>query len=194
MYMTAIMDTFSQALFTRYYLIAVLLYTARDPVAMNDYRVPGSAYVCYRGHNLIPVIYPSTSFMMNLDGPWQGQFQPQLYSVCQGSNSLLFVGYLQQHYYMLAVETTQFTWRSAGLWCDNATCFCIKRSACLMAVYPVLSESFSNCSISQLRNIIGMRGRCMLNLTVHYFNESLTKPRCGNTILDTGEQSDCGYL
>ena len=36
MYMTAIVDTFSQALFTRYYLTAVLLYTARDPVAMND--------------------------------------------------------------------------------------------------------------------------------------------------------------
>ena len=69
MYMTAIMDTFSQALFKRYYLIAVLLYTARHPVAMNDYRVPGSAYVRYRGHSLIPVIYPSTSFMVNLDGP-----------------------------------------------------------------------------------------------------------------------------
>ena len=61
--------TFSQALFTRYYLTAVLLYTARDPVAMNDYRVPGSAYFRYHGHNLIPVIYPSTSFMVNLDGP-----------------------------------------------------------------------------------------------------------------------------
>ena len=68
MYMTTIMDSFSQALFIRYYLIAVLLYTARDPVAMNDYRVPGSAYACYHGHNLIPVIYPSTSFMVNLDG------------------------------------------------------------------------------------------------------------------------------
>ena len=68
MYMTTIMDSFSQALFIRYYLIAVLLYTARDPVAMNDYCVPGSAYACYHGHNLIPVIYPSTSFMVNLDG------------------------------------------------------------------------------------------------------------------------------
>ena len=188
------MDTFSQALFIRYYLIAVLLYTARDPVAMNDYHVPGSAYACYHGHNLIPVIYPSTSFMVNLDGLWQGQFQPQLYSVYQDSNSLLFVGYLQRHYYMLAVVTTQLTWRSVSLWYDNATCFGMKRSACLMTIYPVLSDSFSNCSISQLRNIIGMRGHCMLNLTVHYFNESLTKPRCGNTILEAGEKCDCGSL
>ena len=32
----------------------------------------------------------------------------------------------------------------------------------------------------------------MLNLTVHYFNESLTKPHCGNTIVRVEEQCDCG--
>jgi len=35
-YMSSIIDTFSQALFTRYCLTAVLLYTARDPAVTND--------------------------------------------------------------------------------------------------------------------------------------------------------------
>ena len=34
--MSSIIDTFSQALFTRYYLTAVLLYTLRDPAVKND--------------------------------------------------------------------------------------------------------------------------------------------------------------
>lgn len=35
-YMSSIIDTFSQALFIRYYLTAVLPYTARDPAVKND--------------------------------------------------------------------------------------------------------------------------------------------------------------
>ena len=107
--MSSKIDTFSQALFTRYYLTAVLLYTARDPAVVNNYNVPGGTYARYHGDNLLPVTYLSLSFMMNHDGSQQGYFQPKLYSVCKDSNILLSVGYLGRHYYMLAVVTAQLT-------------------------------------------------------------------------------------
>ena len=107
--MSSKIDTFSQALFTRYYLTTVLLSTARDSAVVNNYNVPGGTYARYHGDNLLPVIYLSMSFMMNHDGSQQGYFQPKLYSVCKDSNILLSVGYLGRHYYMLAVVTAQLT-------------------------------------------------------------------------------------
>lgn len=88
--MSSVIDTFSQALFTRYHLTAMLLYTERDPAIMNNYNVPGGTYARYHGDNLLPVIYPSTSFMMNHDGSQQGYFQPKLYSVCKDSKYSTF--------------------------------------------------------------------------------------------------------
>lgn len=61
-----------------------------------------------------------------------------------------------------------------------------------MAPHPVLSDSFSYCCVAHWQYIVGIWGNCMLNLTVHYFNESLTKPHCGNTIVRVEEQCDCG--
>ena len=51
--MSSIIDTFSQALFTRYHLTAMLLYTERDPAIVNNYNVPGGTYARYHGDNLL---------------------------------------------------------------------------------------------------------------------------------------------
>lgn len=112
--------------------------------------------------------------------------------MCNTDHSLLFVGYLGRHYLILAIVSTQLTGRSFGLWYDGDNCYCMRRTTCLMAKYPGLTDAFSDCSIGHWWNIVVIRGSCIVNTTVSYFNESLIKTRCGNYIVEDWEQCDRG--
>ncbi|XP_059763060.1 disintegrin and metalloproteinase domain-containing protein 21-like [Balaenoptera ricei] len=191
-HMCSIVDSFQQGLAVRFYLVAVVLFNERDPTVMNDYRVPGGAYARYHANNFRLVTETTSSLIVIRDGPRPGQFEPETYTMCTTDRSLLFVGYLGRHYLILAIVSTQLIGRSFGLWYDGDNCYCMRRSTCLMAKYPALTDAFSDCSIGHWWNIVGLRGSCIFNTTVSYFNESLIKMRCGNYIVEDWEQCDCG--
>ncbi|KAK1346147.1 LOW QUALITY PROTEIN: hypothetical protein QTO34_008616 [Cnephaeus nilssonii] len=79
-----------------------------------------------------------------------------------------------------------------GLWLDTNDCVCQRRATCIMySRYPVLTDSFSNCSFQHTQHILNNNNRCLFREIV-YSNSTLTPIRCGNSVVEDKEQCDCG--
>ncbi|XP_029459973.1 disintegrin and metalloproteinase domain-containing protein 28-like [Rhinatrema bivittatum] len=82
---------------------------------------------------------------------------------------------------------------SFGMNHDNASCSCTS-SPCIMT--PIISNipgEFSNCSLRDVKNFISYKSlACIRNVPSP--GEIKTRPICGNSIVETGEECDCGTL
>uniref|UniRef100_A0A8C0JZD9 ADAM metallopeptidase domain 21 n=1 Tax=Canis lupus dingo TaxID=286419 RepID=A0A8C0JZD9_CANLU len=191
--MVSLIDSIYKGLGIRYHLTAVLIFHVRDPVNMNDYRLPAGEYYRYHANNLFRIINPSSSFVLVRDGPQDYQNEPTFGGICS-ARCLHMIGLLGRHYVLLAVIMSQYAARNLGLYYDNADCGCQRRSTCIMYRYPVLTDSFSNCSFMHLQNLLSVNKHCLFNEEVVFFNASLTHIRCGNSIVEDREECDCGSL
>ncbi|XP_053769096.1 disintegrin and metalloproteinase domain-containing protein 20-like [Desmodus rotundus] len=91
------------------------------------------------------------------------------------------------------LSTTQLTARSFGLYYDDDYCYCQRRTTCIMYRFPLITDAFSNCSMLHAGNVVNYnRKHCSYNTEFQYFNRSLTLALCGNSVVDDGEQCDCG--
>ncbi|XP_006107907.1 disintegrin and metalloproteinase domain-containing protein 21-like [Myotis lucifugus] len=82
-----------------------------------------------------------------------------------------------------------------GLWLDTVECVCQRRATCIMYRYPVLTDSFSNCSFQHTAHVLNNNIQLCLfqeRGQLVYSNSSLTTIRCGNSVVENGEQCDCG--
>ncbi|XP_027951822.1 disintegrin and metalloproteinase domain-containing protein 29-like [Eumetopias jubatus] len=191
--MVSLMDSIYKGLDIKFHLTAVLIFDIRDPVNMNDYRLPAGEYHRFHATYLFNIINPSSSFVVVKEGPQDYQNDPATFALCS-PRCLHMVGHLGRHYLLLAVIISQYCGRSIGLYFDNHECSCQRRSSCIMYRYPVLTDSFSNCSFGHLQNILNINKHCLFNERVVFFNTSLTHVRCGNSIVEDREQCDCGSI
>ncbi|XP_046935851.1 disintegrin and metalloproteinase domain-containing protein 21-like [Lynx rufus] len=189
--MVSLIDSMYKGLDIRYHLTAVLVFDVRDPVNMNDYRIPGGEYYQFHHTYLYNVIQPSASFIVVKDGPEDYQYNPRMFGFCS-SQSLHMVGHLGRHYLLLAVVTSHLCGRSLGLYFDDHDCSCQRRSSCIMHRYPGLTDSFSNCSFVHIQNMLSTEKHCLFSEHLKFFNASLAHIRCGNSIVEDREQCDCG--
>ena len=178
--MVSLVDTRYKVLDIKFHFTEVLIFDVRDPVNMNDYRLPSGEYHRFHETYLFRIVNPSSSFVVVKEGPQDYQNDPAGYGLCS-PRCLHMVGYLGRHYLLLAVITSQYCGRSIGLYFDNHECSCQRRSSCIMYRYPVLTDSFSNCSFGHLQNILNVNKHCLFNEEVIFFNTSLTHIRCGNS-------------
>lgn len=148
--MVSLMDSMYKGLDIKFHLTAVLIFDVRDPVNMNDYRLPGGEYYRFHSTYLFQIINPSSSFIVVKEGPQDYQNDPVANGLCS-PQCLHMVGHLGRHYLLLAVIMSQYCGRSIGLYFDNNECSCQRRSSCIMYRYPVLTDSFSNCSFVHLK-------------------------------------------
>ncbi|XP_028313720.1 disintegrin and metalloproteinase domain-containing protein 9-like isoform X2 [Gouania willdenowi] len=72
---------------------------------------------------------------------------------------------------------------------DQRSCSC-PASLCIMHSGATGSSSFSSCSSEDLEKLLLGGARCLLN--VPQPEEAYSAPYCGNRLLDTGEECDCG--
>ncbi|KAM5302051.1 disintegrin and metalloproteinase domain-containing protein 21-like [Glossophaga mutica] len=96
---------------------------------------------------------------------------------------------------MFQVIATQLTARSFGLYYDSDYCFCQRRATCIMDRIPLITDAFSNCSMLHAGNVVTFNyhmKHCSYSSDFQYFNRSLTLALCGNSMVDDGEQCDCG--
>ncbi|XP_045148225.1 disintegrin and metalloproteinase domain-containing protein 21-like [Echinops telfairi] len=106
--------------------------------------------------------------------------------------SLIMIGHLQRHYFLLSVIIAFQMGRSVGFNVDTPPCYCQRRTTCIMFRYPLITDVFSNCTIVDLQQSVLLKESCMYNLPRKSFNESLIEHRCGNTRVEGQEQCDCG--
>lgn len=74
---------------------------------------------------------------------------------------------------------------------DGRGCSCAGDSACIMNSAATGSRSFSSCSADDFEKmLLSTGGSCLLN--VPRPDEAFSAPRCGNRLVDAGEECDCG--
>ncbi|XP_036924205.1 disintegrin and metalloproteinase domain-containing protein 21-like [Sturnira hondurensis] len=188
----SLIDSMLQGIDIRYYISCLIIYTMREPVYMSNYQVPGSPYHNYYIHNIYNIFQPHTTLILIQHGPHDHSFEPVLYGLCKNIN-LLMLGVLSRHYFLLSVIATQLTARSFGLYYDEEECYCQRRATCIMGRFPLMTDAFSNCSMMHAGNVVNYnRKHCSYESDFQYLNRSLTLGLCGNSVVDDGEQCDCG--
>ncbi|XP_044927842.1 disintegrin and metalloproteinase domain-containing protein 21-like [Mustela putorius furo] len=190
--MCSLIDSFFQGIDANYYIGLIMIYNQRDPVLMNNYHVHYSPFVRHYKSVVYGLLIPHSSIIVIKDGPKDIDYEPVLYGICNNRN-LVMLGYLGRHLLLLSIAGTQKVARNIGLYYDQSTCTCQRRSLCIMHRPVSLTDSFSNCSYIHVQHILGRRaGECLFSAEMVYLNKSLTHDRCGNYILDPGEECDCG--
>ncbi|XP_006161011.1 disintegrin and metalloproteinase domain-containing protein 29-like [Tupaia chinensis] len=115
--------------------------------------------------------------------------------MCQ-SISLVFTSQLGRHYLLLAIIAANQMGRTLGLYYDVAHDFCVcqRRTSCIMARFPGLTDAFSNCSFKHIQMVFTKGGVCLFQENRVYLNRSLTETRCGDGVVENLEQCDCGSM
>ncbi|XP_059039437.1 disintegrin and metalloproteinase domain-containing protein 21-like, partial [Mustela lutreola] len=188
----SLIDTFFQAIDINYYIGFMIIYDQEDPTYLEYYHEVHSPYVRYYQSFIYTVLEPHSSIILIKEGPEDHNYEPQLYGICHKQN-LIMLGYLGRQYLLLSITAAQKVGKNFGLFYDGKFCFCQRRSMCIMHRPLSLTDSFSNCSYMHVQHIVGRgKGECLFSTKMVYLNKSLTHDRCGNYILDQGEECDCG--
>ncbi|KAG8508763.1 Disintegrin and metalloproteinase domain-containing protein 21 [Galemys pyrenaicus] len=190
----SLMDTLLQGVDVRYHMSCLIIYNTGDPASLMPYDHFSSPFAQYYMSTLKPSLNTHSALIVSKDGPHELQYTVKPYSMC-GINATLMLGHMHRHVLLLSIVATSQVARSIGVHYDDPEgCVCQRRTTCIMSLYPVLTDAFSNCSFKHMENIFSSTAAsCLYAPTdiVHY-NKSLTHQRCGNSILEAPEQCDCG--
>ncbi|XP_037687543.1 disintegrin and metalloproteinase domain-containing protein 29-like [Choloepus didactylus] len=190
---TSLIDSLIWGLHGRYIIYGLIIYNAKDPAPLNNYNVPGSPFHAYFSRNIFQTINPHSSFLLDKNGPRDFEFTAHRSSICT-ANSLVMVGQLGRHYFLMSTLTTQHVTRTIGVVYDDPSCSCQRRTYCIMTQFPGMTDAFSNCTIKQIAEILRSGTYCLYKLPEPFMNATLTEIRCGNGKVEAREQCDCGSL
>ncbi|XP_028617028.1 disintegrin and metalloproteinase domain-containing protein 20-like [Grammomys surdaster] len=188
----SLMDTFLTKIHLRYYVFLITVFTQQDPFP-HDFSESGQARSYYTNYFYYQFT-PDAALAVDNSDPHDSQVNPQEKSLCT-ANSLIFVGRHRRHFIALSVFITNRVGRSLGLKYDDETyCVCQRRNTCIMFRNPDITDSFSNCSLVDISDIVNTPGlmSCLYYDRKVYYNTTYTYTFCGNFRIDEGEQCDCG--
>ncbi|XP_054564895.1 disintegrin and metalloproteinase domain-containing protein 21-like [Eptesicus fuscus] len=187
----SLIDAMLRGIEMRYYISLIVIYNRGEPANMNNYFVPEGPFAQNYAANIYNVFQPDSGLIVKRDGPHELNFKPPIYGLCS-SEGLIFLGHLSRHYLLLSIIASHQLGALFGLYLDKKDCVCQRRTTCIMNRYPVLTDSFSNCSFAHVQNILYNFGDCLFEHEIVYSNRSLTPTRCGNSVVEDKEQCDCG--
>lgn len=115
--------------------------------------------------------------------------------VCNPNWGAVYVYVANFHIFLAAAFSAHALGHSLGLLHDIPGCKCFRRTFCVMAPAPSVNDMLSNCSYEQLLvRISHFTDVCLSVLNVPYKNFPYIAPRCGDKVIDQGEECDCGSL
>ena len=186
-----IIDAVYRGLETRFYISVIHVYDVSDPVSTASLR-PQSAYFQFYSTVIFPAFRPHTAVIFSTGEPPDGVYVPGLHTFCHEGN-LLPIAVSGKNTLTVALYLCFLLGRSIGLYYDSESCVCQRRTTCIMNGYQSLTDAFSNCSYENLQNDLRNElNTCMFQTDMAYYNRSMTRDRCGNREVETGEQCDCG--
>ncbi|KAM6202644.1 disintegrin and metalloproteinase domain-containing protein 21-like [Rhynchocyon petersi] len=113
-------------------------------------------------------------------------------SVCNPHWGGVHVQVVNYHIFLASTITAHSLGHGYRLKHDVEGCRCFRRSSCVMAPVPGLLDSMSNCSYADIYSRVYDWDGCLFERNVPFNNFPYIAPRCGNKIIDQGEECDCG--
>lgn len=115
--------------------------------------------------------------------------------MCHSYWGAVYIDLTHRHIFLAASLMAHAFGHSFGIHHDTPGCVCFRRTNCVMSASPSLLDMFSNCTYTRLHNRIHGWDNCLSDLTGHqYKNYDYSTRRCGDGVVDTDEQCDCGSL
>ncbi|XP_005343351.1 disintegrin and metalloproteinase domain-containing protein 29-like [Microtus ochrogaster] len=136
----------------------------------------------------------STSVILTGFRIQQYEYMGQSNTLCQHNRAVSYVNAASRHVFLIAVFMSHSTGHVMGLQHDDESCYCFRRSNCLMHDYPILTDMLSNCSQAVVHRRIHEWDECLSENRVQYDNFKYVVPRCGDKKVDENEECDCGSL
>uniref|UniRef100_A0A3P8YI45 ADAM metallopeptidase domain 9 n=1 Tax=Esox lucius TaxID=8010 RepID=A0A3P8YI45_ESOLU len=179
----------------RVVLVGLEIFKIRDPFNVTDSpeNVLGN-FVKWRQTNLLPrVRNDDAQLIVGLPGPYSGGILGMAFvgTVCSASSAGGINVFSDNNLTYVSTVVAHEMGHNLGMIHDvYPSCTCQgPGGTCIMNTNVTGSTVFSSCSASNFESLVlGGGGVCLLNPAT----STLTVPQCGNGILETGEQCDCG--
>ncbi|XP_054699904.1 disintegrin and metalloproteinase domain-containing protein 9-like [Grus americana] len=112
-------------------------------------------------------------------------------SACDRKRASAVVSFAKRPYMDTAVHVAHALGHVLGMEHDGRYCRCGNASKCIMGAHGTVNYQFSNCSKKHYFDFIASgRGFCLNNAPESVM--TFTVQRCGNGVLEVGEECDCG--
>ncbi|XP_028976432.2 disintegrin and metalloproteinase domain-containing protein 9-like isoform X1 [Esox lucius] len=190
-----LLDGYYKQLNVRVVLVGLEIFKIRDPFNVTDSpeNVLGN-FVKWRQTNLLPrVRNDDAQLIVGLPGPYSGGILGMAFvgTVCSASSAGGINVFSDNNLTYVSTVVAHEMGHNLGMIHDvYPSCTCQgPGGTCIMNTNVTGSTVFSSCSASNFESLVlGGGGVCLLNPAT----STLTVPQCGNGILETGEQCDCG--
>ncbi|KAL0964801.1 hypothetical protein UPYG_G00329130 [Umbra pygmaea] len=187
-----LLDGYYEQLNIRIVLVGLEIFMDANPFSVNG--APGDvlgSFVSWRKNVLLPLIRnDDAQLIVGQSGAYSGGILGMAFvgTVCSASSAGGIVVYSKHNLAYVSTIVAHEMGHNLGMNHDNTRCNC-NGSSCIMDAYATGSTLFSTCSASDFESLV-LRGGgvCLLNPA----SSSVTVAVCGNGLLETGEQCDCG--
>lgn len=185
-----LLDTYFKQLNIRIALIGLKIFDTGNPFSVegNAGDVLGR-FVDWRKTTLSPQIRNDAAQLVVGQGAYPGGVLGMAFvgSVCSASTSGAISVFSDNNLQYYSTVAAHELGHNLGMSHDSNGCSC----QCIMAPSASGSTKFSDCSDNAFERLIqGGGGACLRNIPAQ--DSIISVPRCGNGILESGEECDCG--
>ncbi|XP_051831885.1 disintegrin and metalloproteinase domain-containing protein 1a-like [Antechinus flavipes] len=185
-------NTYSRALRVRVVLVGLEIWTERDRVRVSgDLGEVLRAFNRWREGELAGRARHDAAHLVVGSDPGERAGAAFLGGACVPGRAAGVEAFSHEDPAAFAALLAHELGHNLGMRHDHAACLCPDRPSCLMGDPVSLQGSFSNCSLGDLYAFVRPpHGSCLYDKPAA--RPVPRKPRCGDGVVDAGEECDCG--
>ncbi|XP_044845467.1 disintegrin and metalloproteinase domain-containing protein 9-like isoform X1 [Mauremys mutica] len=187
-------DSHFQSLKLRILLVGLLIWTQNNPINIpEDIRLLLQSFNDWRKLNISPRVKHDAAhlFIYKNFGTLVGR--AYVSGICEGYYGAGVEAYIFNSPILFSKVLSHELGHNLGMEHDHTGCMCGKHTSCIMSEASSRTSLFSNCSKNYFLDLMDKgKGNCLFNIPEPH--ALFTIQRCGNKVVDRGEDCDCGNL
>ncbi|XP_033012706.1 disintegrin and metalloproteinase domain-containing protein 21-like [Lacerta agilis] len=187
-----LIDAHFRMLHTNIVLIGLEIWNQGNPFKVeNDIRLLLNTFNSWRVNSIAKWIKHDTALLFTHQKFHHALGKSYRYAICRPSHSAGVLSYWQKNPILFSRAISHELGHHMGLEHDKPNCVCGGYKSCIMHSYMAETNKFSNCSIHTYAELV-LHGA--LDCLGDRPQRTASYKRCGNGLLDKGEECDCGGI
>ncbi|XP_062038805.1 disintegrin and metalloproteinase domain-containing protein 1a-like [Lepus europaeus] len=189
----ALVNSFTRGINTEVVLAGMEIWTEGDLTEVaEDLQVTLRNFNSWRREKLVHRVRHDVAHMIVGRHPGENTGQAFLNGACSSGFAAAVESFHHEDVLLFAALMAHELGHNLGIQHDHSACTCKNQPFCLMGENITKESSFSNCSSDDFyRFLREHRGACLFNKPWHR-SRMRRDGNCGNGVVDSGEQCDCG--